>query len=482
MEKICNYINGCLVAPKSGEYIKNISPVDGVHYSLIPNSTEDDVDSAVEAAKKAFINWGSSSKKVRFNWLMKLADAIDDCSEELIIAESYDNGKPEWLARKVDIPRCSENFRFFATAMLHHKTSAFDMDGEALNYTLNPPIGVAGCISPWNLPLYLLTWKIAPAIAVGNTVVAKPSEITPYTAYLFSKICQKINFPKGVINIIHGYGDTAGDAVVRKCDIISFTGGTKTGRVVAASAAKSFKKCSLELGGKNPSIVFKDCDFEKTIKTVLRSAFTNQGQVCLCGSRIFVEKDIYDKFIRSFVEKAKELKVGDPKIKHNDLGAIVSEAHVKNIIKHVDNALKKGAKIVCGGKRLKLTGKLSGGFYMSPTVLLNTKNSDPINQEEVFGPVVTIISFNNERELVELSNQTKYGLSASIFTNDVSKAHRLAAKIDSGLIWINSWLLRDLRIPFGGMKSSGVGRKGGNESLNFFTETKNICVKIENKD
>ena len=390
---------------------------------------------------------------------MKLADAIDDYSEELIIAESYDNGKPEWLARKVDIPRCSENFRFFATAMLHHKTSAFDMDGEALNYTLNPPIGVAGCISPWNLPLYLLTWKIAPAIAVGNTVVAKPSEITPYTAYLV-KFVKKINFPKGVVNIIHGYGDTAGDAVVRKCDIISFTGGTKTGRVVAASAAKSFKKCSLELGGKNPSIVFKDCDFENPSKLfcVLRSLIKDRF-VCVDPESL-LKKIFMISLSVLLLKRQKNLRWVILKLKQdNDLGAIVSEAHLKNIIEHVDNALK-GSEDSLWWKKTKINRKTIWWVLHVSNSFIKHQNSDPINQEEVFGPVVTIISFNNERELVELSNQTKYGLSASIFTNDVSKAHGLAAKIDSGLIWINSWLLRDLRIPFGGMKSSGLGRRG----------------------
>jgi len=479
MLKIANYINGVFMAPLGEEYLNNTSPTNGKVYSLVPNSNKKDVDLAVSSAKKAFFSWGQSTREFRSNWLLKLADAIDNSAEELIVAESFDNGKPEWLARSVDIPRCSANIRFFATALLHFDSKSHDMDGQALNYTLKQPIGVAGCISPWNLPLYLLTWKIAPAIAAGNTVVAKPSEITPYTSYLFSKICSEINFPKGVINIVHGHGSTAGEAIVEKSDIISFTGGTETGKIIASKAARYFKKCSLELGGKNPTVIFADCDFELAIETALRAAFLNQGQICLCGSRIFVENSIYERFKSAFVKRVKGLVVGDPKSPNSNLGAIVSRQHLDKILSKIELAKNEGGRILCGGEKLEMADDLAGGYYLSPSIIENTKYTDAINQDEVFGPVATIMPFNNEDEAVKMCNSTKYGLSASIFSNNISTAHRVARRLDAGVVWINSWLLRDLRIPFGGMKHSGIGREGGFDSLNFFTETKNVCVKIE---
>ncbi len=482
MKKLANYINGVLAKPIDGQYINNFSPANGHIYSLTPNSNKKDVDSAFKAAKKAFGLWGSSTKQHRYDWMMKLADAIDANAEDLAKAESRDNGKPLWLAKKMDIPRCSTNIRFFATAILHFDSKSHDMDGNALNYTLKPPIGVAGCISPWNLPLYLLTWKIAPALAAGNTVVAKPSEVTPYTAFLLSKICKQIGFPKGVINIVHGYGDSAGHEIVKMSDVISFTGGTETGKLIASHAAVNFKKCSLELGGKNPTVIFADCDFDLSVKTAVRSAFLNQGQICLCGSRIFVEQKIYKKFLNAFFTKTKSLIVGDPLKETTDLGAIVSKQHLEKIIEKINSAKKAGAKVISGGKSISLNGKLSGGYYMLPTILENTKYTDPINTEEVFGPVVTIIPFKSEKEVIKMCNHTKYGLAASVFTSNISRGHRLAAQINSGLVWINTWLMRDLRIPFGGMLHSGLGREGGYHSLNFFTETKNVCLKIENNN
>tara|TARA_Y100000589_G_scaffold87144_1_gene81210 strand:+ start:13373 stop:14827 length:1455 start_codon:yes stop_codon:yes gene_type:complete len=482
MKKICNYIGGKLVNPVDGKYMDNYCPSNGKPYSLVPVGSEDDVSAAINCAKRSFENWGSSTREYRYGWLMKLADAIDKNLEKLALAESLDNGKPEWLAKKIDIPRCAANLRFFATAILHLDSKSHNMDGEAMNYTIKQPIGVAGCISPWNLPLYLLTWKIAPALAAGNTVVAKPSEITPYTAYLFSEICIDIGFPEGVINIVHGQGDIVGASIVKNCDVVSFTGGTDTGRLVAANAAHDFKKCSLELGGKNPTIVFGDADFDLSVKNSVKSAFLNQGQICLCGSRVFVEESIYDSFKKSFIKEAKMLKVGCPKEVSTNLGAIVSEKHLNSIFSKIENAIKNGAIVAAGGKRVVLPGDLSSGYFMEPTVLLNTKNTDSINQEEVFGPVVTIMPFKNEKDLIKMCNDVKYGLSASIFSQNISKANRVAAKINAGVVWINTWLLRDLRIPFGGMKGSGLGREGGYYSLDFFTETKNVCFKIEKDD
>ena len=480
MEKIKNYINGELVEPSSGKYIDNYNPASGKVYSLIPDSNENDINTAVLAAKNAFQIWSKTSKKYRSDLLMRLASRIEDYSEELIIAESRDNGKPESLARLVDIPRASENFRFFATAILHFSSELHDMDGKALNYTLREPIGVAACISPWNLPLYLLTWKIAPALAAGNTVVAKPSEVTPMSAYILSKICAEIDFPPGVLNIVHGLGSKIGDSLTGHEDtpIVSFTGGTQTGRHIAGIASPMFKKISLELGGKNPNIVFADANFDKAVSMAVKAGFSNQGQICLCGSRLFIEDGIYEKFKKALIEKVSKLKVGDPKDNDVDLGAVVSKEHMNKVLSKITLAKKLGGNILIGGNRKLIKGDLSNGYYIEPTVIENLSFDCEVNQEEIFGPVLTLIPFKGEEEVISMANSTKYGLSASIFTENLSKGHRVAAAVKSGVVWINTWLLRDLRIPFGGMKQSGVGREGGFKSLQFFTEPKNVCVKI----
>ena len=480
MQIINNFINGELVPSNSGKYFDNSSPVDGQVYSQIPDSDTTDINNAVSAAKEAFKTWSKLSKKHRHEHLMRLAKEIDNNIDKLVEAESKDNGKPEHLARSVDIPRASENFRFFATASLHFDSEIHEMDGKALNYTLRQPVGVVGCISPWNLPLYVLTWKIAPALAAGNTVVAKPSEITPITAYLFSEICKKANFPKGVINIVHGYGHKAGDALSKHNDvpIISFTGGTATGEKIASAAAPMFKKLSLELGGKNPNIVFADAEFDKSVDMAVKAAFSNQGQICLCGSRLFVQKSIYEKFRDAFIEKTRLLKVGNPKDDTSDLGAVVSKQHMEKVLDCIELAKSEGGQILTGGNQIIFEGELSEGYYIEPTIIEGLSHLCRTNQEEIFGPVVSIIPFETEEEAIEMANSTKYGLSANIFTNDVSRAHRVAAEIDAGIVWVNTWMLRDLRIPFGGMKNSGVGREGGFKSLQFFTEPKNVCVKI----
>ena len=480
MEKIKNYINGKLVESNSGNYIDNYNPASGNVYSFVPDSNEDDINAAVLAANTAFQSWSKTSKKYRSDLLMRLASKIEDYSEELIIAESRDNGKPEALARLVDIPRASENFRFFATAILHFSSELHDMDGKALNYTLREPIGVAACISPWNLPLYLLTWKIAPALAAGNTVVAKPSEVTPMTAYILSKICAEIDFPPGVLNIVHGIGSKIGDFLTGHEDtpIVSFTGGTQTGRHIAGIASPMFKKISLELGGKNPNIVFADANFDKAVTMAVKAGFSNQGQICLCGSRLFIQDEIYEKFKKALLEKVSKLKVGDPQDDGMDLGAVVSEEHMNKVLSKITQAKKIGGNILTGGNRKLIEGDLLNGYYIEPTVIENLPFDCEVNQEEIFGPVLTLIPFKDEEEVINMANSTKYGLSASIFTENISKGHRVAADIKSGVVWINTWLLRDLRIPFGGMKQSGVGREGGFKSLQFFTEPKNVCVKI----
>ena len=479
MEKIYNYINGELVEPCSGNFIENYNPSNGKVYSLIPDSNENDIDNAVTSAKTAFEIWGATTKKYRSDLLMRLADKIEDYTEKLIVAESLDNGKPESLARLIDIPRASENFRFFATAILHFSSEIHEMDGKAINYTLREPIGVAACISPWNLPIYLLTWKIAPALAAGNTVVAKPSEITPMTAYILSKICIEVGFPPGVLNIVHGIGSKMGDALTSHPDtpIVSFTGGTQTGQHISKLAAPMFKKLSLELGGKNPNIIFADANFDKSVAIAVKAAFSNQGQICLCGSRLFIEKTIYKKFKIALIEKASLLKVGNPK-ENVDLGAVVSKEHMNKILSKIEEAKSLGGKILLGGKRKILNGECKNGYYIEPTIIEGLPYNCSVNQEEIFGPVLTLIPFDSEEEVIQMANSTKYGLSASIFTENISKGHRVAAKIKSGIVWINTWLLRDLRIPFGGMKQSGVGREGGFKSLQFFTEPKNVCVKL----
>lgn len=480
VEKILNYINGELVSPINGKYLDNFNPSNGEIYSLIPDSGKEDIDIAIASAKEAFKTWSKTPKQKRSDVLMKLADTIEKYSTELIKAESKDNGKPESLAAHVDIPRAPANIRFFAGAILHDSSEMHEMDGTAINYTLRQPIGVAACISPWNLPLYLLTWKIAPALAAGNTVVAKPSEITPMTAYLFSKICIEAGLPKGILNIVHGLGSRTGDPLTTHPDtpIVSFTGGTVTGKHIATVTAPMFKKLSLELGGKNPNIVFADADFDKAVSFASRAAFTNQGQICLCGSRLFVQEEIYEKFRDALVEKAAKLKVGDPKDRNSNLGAVVSKEHMEKILSKIELAKQIGGKILLGGERAVLEGDLKDGYYVQPTIIEGLSSDCKINQEEIFGPVVSIIPFKTEEEVIEMANSTKYGLSASIFTENVSRAHRVAAAINSGVVWINTWLLRDLRIPFGGMKHSGVGREGGFKSLQFFTEPKNVCVKI----
>ena len=463
MEKILNYINGELVNPVSGNFLDNYNPSNGQIYSLIADSDKTDVDNAVNAAKKAFKEWSNTTKEERSKILIKIADTLEKYTSELIKAESKDNGKPESLAARVDLPRASTNLRFFASAILHDSSEMHDMNGSAINYTLRKPIGVAACISAWNLPLYLLTWKIAPAIAAGNTVVAKPSEVTPMTAYMFSKICIEAGVPKGVINIVHGAGSKVGDPLTTHPDIpiVSFTGGTVTGKHIASVTAPMFKKLSLELGGKNPNIVFSDADFEKAVSFASRAAFTNQGQICLCGSRLFVQEEIYEKFKIALIEKSSKLTVGDPKDPSSHLGAVVSKDHMEKILNKIEEAKELGGKILLGGDRKILSGELKGGYYINPTIIENLNYDCSINQEEIFGPVVSIIPFRDEEDVIQMANSTKYGLSASIFTENISKAHRVAAKIDSGVIWINTWLLRDLRIPFGGMKHSGVGREGG---------------------
>ena len=478
METILNFINGEFRAPSGGEYIDNVEPATGKVYSKIPNSGIEDIEQAVQAAEKAFPIWSKYSAEKRSEILLQISKGIEARMVEFVEAESRDNGKPLSLAARVDIPRAVSNFHFFATAIEHVSAESHSMDGLGINYTMRKPIGVVGCISPWNLPLYLFSWKIAPALAAGNCVVAKPSEITPFTAFLLSQVVKESDMPAGVLNIVHGLGQTAGDAIVKhpKIKAISFTGGTKTGAYISQTAGPMFKKLSLELGGKNPNIIFADCDFDEMLKTTVHSSFANQGLICLCGSRIFVERSIYEKFKTAFVERVSNLKVSYPSDPKAKMGAVVSKPHFDKILSYIELAKEEGGKILTGGNAVELDAPYNEGYYIAPTVIEGLKYDCRTNQEEIFGPVVTITPFDTEEEVLMMANSTVYGLSATIWTNDLKKAHRTAENVQAGIVWINSWLVRDLRTPFGGVKASGVGREGGWEALRFFTEAKNVFI------
>jgi aminomuconate-semialdehyde/2-hydroxymuconate-6-semialdehyde dehydrogenase len=475
---IKNYINGELRDALSNKIINVVNPSIGKIYGTLPDSDSQDVMLAIEAAKEALPAWKILSFEQRFDLLLKLANGIEARMNEFVEAESMDNGKPQWLAAQSDIPRAISNLKFFASAQMNFPSESHHTPNQGLNYTLRQPIGVVGCISPWNLPLYLFTWKIAPALAAGNTVVAKPSEITPYTAYLLSTVCIEIGFPKGVLNIVHGLGAKVGQAIVedKRVKAIAFTGGTVTGRAINIECAKQFKKVSLELGGKNPNIIFDDCDFEDMMATTVRSSFTNQGQICLCGSRIFIQKTIYTQFKEEFITRINQLTIGDPKTNVN-IGAVVSEDHMHKILGYIELAKEEGGTILTGGKRYIPEGECRDGFFIEPTVIEGLGHLCRLNQEEIFGPVVTLIPFDTEEDAIEMANSTPYGLACTIWTENVKKAHRVAQSIDSGIVWVNTWMVRDLRTPFGGMKESGIGREGGFEAMRFFTETKNVFIK-----
>ncbi len=479
---IQNYINGELVAPEAGNYLDNYNPSNGEVYGQIPNSSSEDVELAYDSAKKAFKQWSNTTFEERSRILIKISELLEANLERFAAAESKDNGKPLSLARKIDIPRAASNFRFFGNAITQFASESHESVGQgAINYTLRQPIGVVGCISPWNLPLYLFTWKIAPAIAAGNCVVAKPSEVTPMTAYLLGEICTEAGLPKGVLNIVHGLGTTTGQAIVEHPDIkaISFTGGTATGAHIARVAAPMFKKLSLELGGKNPNIIFADCDYDDMLETSVRSSFTNQGQICLCGSRIFVEASIYERFKKDFVEKVKQLKVGHPSESDTNIGALVSKPHLEKVAEYIEIAKQENGKVLCGGGDRVTVRNYENGYYLAPTVIEVPTDECRVNQEEIFGPVVTIMPFTTEEEVLEMANKVKYGLSTTLWTSDLKRTMRMSNQLQSGIVWVNTWMMRDLRTPFGGVKASGVGREGGFEALRFFTEAKNVCIKYE---
>lgn len=481
MTTLANYIDGAQAAPSAGRYLDVLEPATGRPLARAPASGPEDIAQAVTAAKRAFPAWAALPAGDRSRILLRIADLIDARLPELARAESSDTGKPVALARSLDIPRASANFRFFATAVLHTSSDAHLTDALALNYTLRQPRGVAALISPWNLPLYLLSWKVAPALATGNTAVAKPSELTPLTASMLSEICIEAGLPPGVLNIVHGLGSEAGAALVAHPGVaaISFTGGTATGASIARSAAPAFKKLTLEMGGKNPAVVFGDADPAEAIGGVLRSAFTNQGQICLCGSRILVEETLYPQVLEGVVAGARALRIGDPLDETTEIGAVVSAGHREKIESYIALARAEGGAILTGGGRPDMIPeRCRDGFFLEPTVITGLPMGCRVNQEEIFGPVVTVTPFRSEDEAVAMANDSPYGLAASLWTRDLARAHRVAARIACGTVWVNTWLFRDLRVPFGGMKQSGVGREGGEEAIRFFTEAKNVCVKL----
>ncbi len=477
--EISNFIGGEYGPAQSKRVIENTDPSTGTVYSTLPRSESVDIDRAVIAAKKAFPQWAKTTYEERSEILIKIAEGIEQRLNVLAAAESRDQGKPVWLAETVDIPRAAQNFRFFAGQILFQQDEAHDLSGKGFNFSVRKPVGVGGLISPWNLPLYLLTWKIAPALACGNTVVCKPSEVTPMTAFLLCDILKEAGVPAGVVNMVFGLGAEAGDALVRHPDVplISFTGGTTTGKHLSSAAAPRIKKLSLELGGKNSNIIFADANLDEVVQTTLRSSFLNQGEICLCGSRIFVEQSIYKNFLEKFVTETRKLKVGDPKKSENFLGALASQVHFDKVRSYVALALVEGGHIETGLEEISLSKEHEKGFYMRPTIITGLKTSCRVLQEEIFGPVVTVVPFDSEDEVIEMSNSVEYGLAASLWTNDIRRVHRLARQLEVGTLWVNTWMMRDLRTPFGGMKMSGLGREGGVHSLEFFTDVTNVCIK-----
>lgn len=471
-----NLIGGELRAPLSGRWLDSYNPATGAVNARIPASDAQDAEAAIKAAKGAAQEWAKVSPEERSALLLNIADRLEQKLEALALAESQDNGKPLSLARSVDIPRAIQNFRFFASGVMHVASESHARPGF-LNVTLRQPLGVGVCISPWNLPLYLLSWKIAPALAAGNCIIAKPSEVTPLSAWLLSEICREAGLPPGVLNVLHGTGPDLGPALCghREVAAISFTGSTRTGADIATLAAPRFKKLSLEMGGKNAAVIFKDCDYEQMLNTVLRSGFSNQGQICLCTSRLLIERPLYERFRDDLVARVTALKVGDPLEAGTDQGAVVSKVHQDKILAYLALAEREGGRILCGGEAIKLSGRCAEGWFVAPTVIENLGPDARCNREEIFGPVVTLQPFDTDEEALYLANAGDYGLAASVWTDSLTRAQRFARELTAGIIWVNCWMARDLRTPFGGLRDSGVGREGGWEAFRFWSEPKNVC-------
>jgi aminomuconate-semialdehyde/2-hydroxymuconate-6-semialdehyde dehydrogenase len=479
MDGVLNIVDGREAPARSGATLSNWEPATGQVLGTLPDSDATDVAQAVDAARRAFPAWARTSASVRGRLLRRIADGIRQDLPELARAESIDTGKPLSVAAEVDIARAILNFDFFADAATQFSSECHPTE-NALNYTLRHPLGVVGSISPWNLPLYLLTWKVAPALAVGNTVVAKPSEVTPLTASRLGRIALEAGLPPGVLNIVHGLGPKVGEALCRHPDVraITFTGSTRTGAEIARTAGPMFKKLALEMGGKNPVVIFADADLEAAVSTTLRSSFANQGQICLCAPRILIERAVYPRVRDALVERTRALKVGDPLLPETEQGALVSRAHLDKVLSYLQLAREEGGRFLTGGRRAELAGRCREGWYVEPTLIEGLGPDCRTNQEEIFGPVATLMPFDTEDEALRTCNGVRYGLAASVWTRDLARAHRFSARLESGIVWVNTWMLRDLRTPFGGMKDSGVGREGGQEALRFFTEPQNICIHL----
>jgi len=474
-----NFIGGEFCDARGGARIDNVNPATGEVIGALPDSGVSDVDLAVESARAAFPAWKASGREARAKTLYAIADAIEKKKHGLALAETRDQGKPVSLSLSMDIPRAAANFRFFAGAILHESDDAFHGDGGLFNYTARKPLGVCGLITPWNLPLYLLSWKIAPALATGNTAVCKPSEFTSSTAYMLAEIFAETGLPPGVCNMVFGSGPAAGGALVThpRVPLISFTGGTKTGAGLATAVAPQFKKVSLELGGKNANVIFADADLALAARTSVRSSFLNQGEICLCGSRIYVERSVFESFLTALRAETAKLVVGDPEDERTTVGALIHSEHRDKVESYVDIARSEGARVESGGKRPTLSAPFARGAFYEPTILTGVRADSRVQKEEIFGPVVTVTPFGDEAEAVMLANDVEYGLSASVWTRDAARAHRVAEALDVGTVWVNAWLMRDLRVPFGGAKASGLGREGGRHSLEFYTETKTVAMK-----